>query len=323
MPPSYKKIDYSLRPAKHTERRMLCDILRKLSNFHKLVDYTYVGFGAIAFNDFIMFHKALGIKDMISFEEDNGDRAVLRRLEDNKPFNSIRVVNKKSTLALPDLSWEKPHIVWLDYDDPLLPSMFLDIGTIANHARSGTALAISFSCQKAPEACKPENGEGNDPVANFIANFGKDRVPQGIDEMNLTGWDYGQLGARMLEQELKAVLASRNARLPDDEKLDFIKICSFEYEDGTKMHTLVGIFVQNKDKDICKRCDFSGLDFLEKSSVPRIIIPKLTLKEIKTLEKQLPLQPGERIKYGHIPQSDASRFIQFYRYLPNFSVLEN
>ena len=319
MPSSYKKIDYSLRPAKHTERRMLCDVFRRLSHFFKLVNYTYVGFGAIAFNDFIMFHKALGIKRMVSFEADNG---LLKRLEANKPYNTISIINKKSTVALPELSWKNPHIIWLDYDDPLIPDMFVDAGIVANYAISGSALAITFQCNKAPEA-HANGDENHDALLKFSSNFGAERVPGNIDEMDLSGWDYGKLGAHMLEAEIEAVLASRNLLLPENDQIAFKKICSFEYQDGAKMHTLVGVFVKNEDEGKYQECDFSSLDFLEKSSSPRIIIPKLTLKEIDSLERQLPLKTEERIKYGHIPQGDASRFIEFYRYLPNFSVLEN
>ncbi|NCC61643.1 MAG: hypothetical protein EOM12_12040 [Verrucomicrobiae bacterium] len=299
---------------------MLCDIFRRLSHFYKLTKYTYAGFGAIAFNDFIMFHKALGIKNMISFEADNG---ILKRLEANRPYNTIAIVNKKSTEALPELAWKNPHIIWLDYDDPLIPYMFSDAGIVANHAISGTALAITFQCNKAPEACNRSDDNNHNPLLSFASKFGANRVPEGIDEMDLSGWDYGKLGARMLKTEIESILASRNVRLSENEKITFTKICSFEYQDGAKMHTLVGMFVKEEDKSKFDECDFGSLDFLEKSSMPRIIIPKLTLKEIDSLERQLPLKAGERIKYGHIPQGDASRFIEFYRYLPNFSVLEN
>lgn len=58
---SFNKIDYRLRPAKHAERVMLCDLLRRM-RFSSLESYQYVGFGSVAFVDFRMIHRALGIK---------------------------------------------------------------------------------------------------------------------------------------------------------------------------------------------------------------------------------------------------------------------
>ena len=80
---SFKRIDYSLRPAKHAERRMLCDIFRRLRPFGRVENYVYVGFGSIWFSDFMLMHRSLGIKDMISIEHSIESRD---RIEDNKPF---------------------------------------------------------------------------------------------------------------------------------------------------------------------------------------------------------------------------------------------
>jgi hypothetical protein len=60
---SYEKINYSLRPAKSIERKMLCDAFRRLSAFGKVENYQYIGFGSTYFSDFSLFHKALGISN--------------------------------------------------------------------------------------------------------------------------------------------------------------------------------------------------------------------------------------------------------------------
>ena len=67
---SYQKINYSIRPAKSAERKMLCELIQHLSVFHKLSDYQYIGFGSTYFTDFSLFHRNLGINKMISIEKD-------------------------------------------------------------------------------------------------------------------------------------------------------------------------------------------------------------------------------------------------------------
>ena len=119
MSASFKRIDYSLRPAKHAERRMLCDVFRRLRPFGRVEDYVYVGFGSVWFSDFSLFHRALGIRDMISIEA--ADTAK-ERIEANKPFR-IPVDYRTSNDALPDLDWLRNQFLWLDYDDPMSTDM--------------------------------------------------------------------------------------------------------------------------------------------------------------------------------------------------------
>ena len=107
---SFRRIDYSIRPAKHAERRMLCDIFRRLRPFGRIEDYIYIGFGSVWFSDFSLFHRALGVKKMLSIEHAADAQA---RIEENKPFN-IPVDYRSSADVLPDLDWSSRMFLWLD-----------------------------------------------------------------------------------------------------------------------------------------------------------------------------------------------------------------
>ena len=78
MPPSYRSIDYSLRPGKYAERRMLSEALRKLHPFAAVDSYRYIGMGSIWFTDFAHFHRTLGITDMVSLEREAQHKGPLR-----------------------------------------------------------------------------------------------------------------------------------------------------------------------------------------------------------------------------------------------------
>ena len=320
MAPSFQKINYALRPAKHTERRMLCDVFRQASNFDRLSNYTYVGFGGIEFSDFIMFHRSLGIKNMISMER--ADHA-LPRVESNKPFNTITIVGEPSSKALPKFAWDRPHIIWLDYDDPLKLEMLLDVSTITSKAKSGSILTFSFQCFEAREItlAKPKS---QDAVSHFISTFGRDRVSLETDELDLRGTKFGDLGRKMMLNEIQSQLAIRNLGSDQHETLEYREICSIRYSDNAPMFTVCGIFVSKEDENKFVKCEFESLNFLPaKGNHIEIEVPKLTLREIKALEKQLPLHNGKTIDCGAIPKKDASQFERLYRYLPNFAVLEN
>lgn len=321
MSASFKRIDYSLRPAKHAERRMLCDIFRRLWPFGRVEDYIYVGFGSIWFSDFSLLHRSLGIRNMISIEQVESAKD---RIEDNKPFQ-IPVDYRKSSDALLDLDWSRNLFLWLDYDDPLTTEMLHDVRMIVRRARSGTTLVVSVQCSKAPQlAAAEQDSIDNAPsgIDRFINTFGRDRVPQQTKELNLIGWQFGFLSRFMLIQEIEAELAELNAGNSEIEML-YKLICEIEYEDGAKMTTITVIFYSSQDQDKLNLCRFEELDFLPIAPEPvRIKVPKLTSREFKKLESQLPLSLGVALDLGTIPQAEADHFVKLYRYLPNFAVLE-
>jgi len=321
MSASFRRIDYSLRPAKHAERRMLCDLFRRLRPFGRIEEYVYVGFGSVWFSDFVLFHRALGIKKMISIEQAVSAR---ERIEENKPFQ-IPVEYKKSGEALLHLDWNCKHFLWLDYDDPLTTETLQDLSIVARRAQSGTVLVVSVQCMKAPQIAQAEQDNTASALERFFTDFGRDRVPTDTIEEQLYGWQFGALSRQMVVREIEAALAIRNSNPIDNcgDDIGFHPICEFEYEDGAKMTTVVGVFCAAEEQEALCSCHFEALDFLIDPPRPvRITVPKLTVREFKKLESQLPLAPGASLELGTIPEGEANHFVEMYRYLPNFAVLE-
>lgn len=143
-PTSYERINYALRPAKCVERKMMCDTFRRLAPFARVESYRYVGFGSVYFSDFILFHRALGMSEMISIEkdEDNQDR-----FEFNKPFRCVQLEFGESNDVLPKLAWDARSIVWLDYDGTLTGTVLKDVALLATNMVSGSVLALSYNVE--------------------------------------------------------------------------------------------------------------------------------------------------------------------------------
>jgi hypothetical protein len=320
MSSSFEKIDYSIRPAKHTERRMLSEVFRRLWPFQSISDYVYVGFGAVTFSDFILFHRNLGVREMLSIEREPDS---IERVRENAPFE-IKIDNRSSAEALPDLQWGKRQILWLDYDGALSSDMLLDAGTVAANAASGTVLAVSFNCHRAKELDDVKSAdEGVEAIELFRDRYGRERVSDEVSEDDLYGWPFAKLGRKLFSAEIESSLATRNIEIDQPDVVSFHRICEIEYQDGAKMTTLVGIFVAEKDAEKLFACKFDSLDFLEKDGSPiRIVVPRLTIREIRALERQLPLAQGADINPGFVPLNDANKFVDLYRYLPNFGILE-
>lgn len=322
MTSSFKKINYALRPGKHASRRMLCEVFGRLSPFQPVNKYVYVGFGSVWFEDFILFHRSLGVREMASIER---DKSAQKRIEDNKPFFNITVHYKTASRVLPKLDWKRRHFVWLDYEDPLSTDILIDVKTVSARGLSGTVIAISVPCKRAKEVEKAEaNPKGPSAIDLFRTTFGRQRVQSTVSEAQLEGWPFGRLSRKILKAEIDAALAVRNGSAAREDELSFTPICDIEYDDGTEMTTVVGIIAAAKDKDAVAKCEFTHLDFLPKNSkLVQIKVPKLTVREIRKLEQQLPIPINGKLDPGSIPALEAREFAKLYRYLPNFAVLES
>jgi hypothetical protein len=323
MKDSFRRIDYSVRPAKHAERRMLCDVFRRLAAFDPVEQYRYVGFGSVWFSDFILFHRALGIRHMLSIEQAAASK---NRFEANRPFN-LDIDFRTSTLVLPDMGYDRRQFIWLDYDDPLSPDMLRDVAIIATRARSGTVLVVSMQCHRAPEIAEADRERAIDENAataeeRFRLKFGA-RVDPEIGREDLSGWSFGNLSRAIMLSEIASALETRRLANPADE-ISMFRICDFEYEDGAKMTTLAVVFFSPQEENRFDACGFGNLEFVENpGEAVYIPTPKLTPREFRQLESQLPLAAGSDLVIGHIPPGEAAGFTRLYRYFPNFAVVES
>ncbi len=316
---SFRKINYSLRPAKHAERKMMGELFRRLAAFAPIEEYRYVGLGSVWFADFSLYHKSLGITDMVSIERATGSRV---RFEANRPFN-IQMKFMPTTKALPELDWKKRSIVWLDYDGVLSTDILLDARLVGGSCRSGTIIAISVNCGRAEEINAAED-DPNGPTAleRFRVTFGRERVANEVAEDDLLGRRFAKLSRDIILAEIEEAVALRNGQ--GDSNSRFAPIISFSYKDDAPMTTIVGLLYDEMEQDNFAMCHFDELDFLRAGNeLIDIKVPKLTIKELRYLENQLPLANGNELKLeGDIPLTEANAFADLYRYLPNFATLE-
>lgn len=313
---SFERIDYSVRPAKYAERRMLRDVLRKVTYFAPPEAYRYVGFGSVWFADFILFHRALGIRDMVSIESKKSAQA---RVQANAPFN-IKLVFQRSGPALRALDWKSHQFIWLDYDDAIDNEKLADATLVATRAQSGTILAVTFRAAQAKEY--DSHGKTVGAAENaFRSTFAASLYPDNIADDDLTGYPFAKLSRSMLLTAIEASLDARGGPVAD--RMRFRTICSIDYADGVLMTTLVGMFHLESDTHKVDACGFADLDFVTDPHSPvRIELPLLTPREMRAVEAQLPLEPGGSIDHGTSPLVHALRLEKFYRYLPNYMVAE-
>jgi len=318
MPPgSYSKINYRLRPAKATERKMICDSLRCLTPFGDIESYRYVGFGSTYFSDFILFHKWLHIEDMISIEK---DRSAKDRFEYNKPFGCIDIKYGTSDEELPKIQWNSKAIVWLDYDSPLNLQVLEDIDFLIGKIYSGSVLIVTVSAeQERPSQEGLTREEINKFRRDKLEESLSGKVPTGLKPIDLTGSRLSSLYERIIINQVKQSINDLNAARSASSGLSYRQIFNFRYADGARMLTIGWLFFDDNDLDLATNCRFNKPFNIREGDEPyEIQVPNLTLKEVQYLDSKMPTTDCDSLQRICIPLKDVRRYSELYKYFPSF-----
>jgi hypothetical protein len=310
---SYRAINYGLRPAKCVERKMLAEAFRKLSVFDHLENYWYIGFGSTYFSDFYLFHKLLNITKMDSIEKDSGNK---ERFEFNRPYKCIKIHFRDSSFVLPTLNWESSRtIVWLDYDGLLTDSVLEDINTVFGSAISGSIIVVSMN---ADPTQPPE--DRLDSLGNRI---GKNRIPVGTRKNDFSKWGTAKIYREIINNEILETLVNRNGGSSQSDEMMYHQLFNFHYEDGAKMLTVGGIINSVNESNLYQACNFEQMNFIRENEEPYLIrIPNLTYREIRHLDRLLPITSQLSKTLPHVPEIDIEDYSKIYRYYPTFAEAE-
>ena len=304
MPDSYRKVDYRIRLEKHTERRMLVQLFQRISQVFPIESYQYIGFGSIYFADFILFHKVFGIDVMTSIE-DTDDK---RRFEFNKPYSFIKMVYEHSSRALPALSWSMPTILWLDYDSVLDSDVISDTRLFVQRAPSRSIFIATVNAEA-------EKSDGD----WFLERVGED-ISSLFAKRDLTRAKFPATCITSMTKVIDLALDIRNGTDPDP--VSFRALASLEYQDGSRMATLVGILLNDEDSRRFEECKLEGLGFLNTKEPFRIFVPKLTPSERRAIDQLIPDIGIPRTRFLGVPQNDIERYLQVYRYAPLYAEVD-
>ncbi len=168
--PSWRKVPYGTRPAKHVERKMLAEAMARLDTLQPLEDWRYVGLGSLWFTDFALFHRRLGVRLLHSIEDEQ-DEGLKQRFRDNAPF-ATQMHFGKTTSQLPKVPWDRPAVVWLDYDDKFRSWMFEDVDHVVSACADPTLLLFTLNVS-------PGTEPGDGRRAELAERLGsEDRLPK-------------------------------------------------------------------------------------------------------------------------------------------------
>ncbi|MGD9641394.1 MAG: O-methyltransferase [Elusimicrobiales bacterium] len=317
--PSFSKFDYRVRPNKSTERKMLVDAFRRLSGFAPVEKYRYIGLGSTTFADFILFHKALNISDMISIEHRTEYEP---RFEFNRPFECIDIKYGDSNKILPELKWDKKTITWLDYDGALTDAVLQDVAFLSAKCVSGSLMVITVNASgyhqhPGQKYTKAEQGF-KDKLGKQLAR----EVPSWATGINLQGDEMAKTYKRIIYDEVAARLRDRNGMAAPEEVIEFEPLINLVYRDGARMLTVGGIFFKHSEKDSFSKCQFAALDFIGKE-LYEIQVPVITPRERHYLNQHLPKGALDKITEAiGLTKEEIYNYARSYRYSPSYAEIE-
>ena len=283
---SYKKINYNLRMAKTVERKMFIEAFRKLSVFQKIEKYRYVGFGSTYFNDFILYHKSLGLNNMVSIEKEINESD---RFTFNKPYSCIKLNFGTSTLVLPTLSWDEKTILWLDYDNDLNDSILSDINSFVASAKSGSMLILTIKAHPCLINTNDEKERQEKRLLDIQKRIAQEKIPPTLTGKNLNLYSLHKVYRNIIFNEIESCLLQRNGLLSEENKFRANQIFNILYQDGARMLTLGFVLYSKMDDTKMNDASFEDLNFFSNTEKTfNIEIPNLTLKELKFLDSLLP-----------------------------------
>ena len=303
---SPKILNYETRPCKFTERRML------LASFMRIIgvlkqEYQYKGFGGLAFTDFKLFHKELHINQMHSIEACYSKE----KIEFNKPYSFITIEHNRSTNILSQIDLKKPTIIWLDYDDTLSYTIFMDLQKVLQELPHGSIYVMSCNRE-----LKNENNE-TCSVEELRERFGH-VVPFHLQKDCCADINVANTIKQMMEIKCKEIINERNKLA--QETVFFKTLYNIKYAEyrGARMYTFGGIVLKDSDKEM--NLNLSEFDFISTDTPYEINIPNLTHVETNYLNKILNIEEKEQqlVKKDILSADDIEKYKKFYKYLPNF-----
>lgn len=318
------RVQYDLRPCKQVERRMIVDALQRLAaTGFAIADYQYTGFGSIYFVDFILFHKLLGLHALLSLER---QLSLQRRVEFNRPFSCVDIKMVPASSEIPNLSRDRRHLLWLDYDGVMHKDFLSDIQSAVTVLTPGSILLVTVDVEP-PEGhdykeVDPDFDQLKDVLGPKQWKCYFEFHASAYLELGLSDADFGK--SQLVVRSTEILRAAFNKHILVRSELEFLPMFNFVYKDSHSMLTMGGMIASRAEKREVKASSLSETAYYRNnfdSSPFEIKVPRLTRKERIYLDREMPCVEGWVPEDFDLDAGETARYRELYRFLPAFAEL--
>jgi hypothetical protein len=262
------------------------------------------------FADFVMAHKRLKIRKMVSIES---DPIVASRAKFNRPYRFIAVEEGNSHDILPELLKRKgyrrsPWIVWLDYDGILSGDSLSDIYLILDEAPYDSALIVTFNVQSGRYG--QTTSDRKESLEDLFGEMNED-----LDDQLNQNASFARTIQRLLLDDMVGY-TSRHGR-------DEVAIPAFDmrYKDSQWMATVGVLLPRASTSEVIGQ--LVAKPVWRGMPTEPINTPLLTSREVATLQSNLPhLRRLSRRRVRQLgfdlEQAKIDAYVQYYAEYPTF-----
>lgn len=310
--------DFSVRPNKSIERKLMLECFLALIPEFRIRNYRYIGFGSFWFTDFLLFHKRLRIRRMISIERPE----FAGRAEFNAPLKCIEVKSGESTLVLPDLTFQQNDLLWLDYDKGLSGPWRKDAEIALPQLQPGGIFVVTVNAGKRQVTNQIDEDGDSITKIEALERLVGDLVPSDLTNSGITVSTFPIIVGDILINCFRRLVRLANPNM------EFEVLFNFCYADNATMVTIGGMVVDSSTKGRLQKCNLGAIDFLTGSTQCRINAPALTLKEKQTIDRKLPkttplLESDLPVKLKNgLKLKEVRGYQKYYQYYPVFAELQ-
>jgi hypothetical protein len=238
------------------------------------------------------------------------------RVTFNVPFACVQPEFGDTSEVLPRLPWQTPLIIWLDYDKRIDFGKLDDIKFCIQNMLSGSALAATF--RVSPNDFDSTAGLPDlDRRLRIINEDVRGCIPDSVTPGVTANLD--TTSRLIMNAAIDEGINDRNLAVPEDQQVTYRQFLFFWYDDGTPMVTIGGLVMNEADSSRFEKADLADLPFIRQHDEPyRLRPPKLTLRERRYIDQQLPRDPGTVLACAGILTEDLDEYARLYRYFPWF-----
>jgi hypothetical protein len=312
---SFKQFDYSLRPSKQVERKIMIEVLLRLSTAGcDISEYAYLGFGSVYYVDFIMFHKYLFIDTMTCIEW--GD--VAKRMRFNKPFKFIELKLGSLSKHIPRISRQQKLLVWLDYDRPLDEEMLQDIDGVSSRLGRKSIFVVTTDARpKLPKDLfdlEAKSLAQREAITRDTYNgWFNQYVASPVTRTTVSGTHVAPLFYEAILERIRQTLTRRS------EGLQFIQLFNYFYADGAPMLTVGGLIGTDEDRKALGATGILAHEMVRTSAEPlQISVPPLTVREKHWLDQRLDSKLTPAKLRFELDDRLLKNYVKFYKEYPAY-----
>lgn len=329
--PSFERFDYQLRSNKNIERKLVFDLLAGGRLKFGFQHYRYIGLGSMWFADHRLAHRILGIDDLVSIERAiHADRA-----DFNKPYRSLDVLPGEVSEILSNLYpdyWQKPTIVWLDYDGALNNEIAIDLERLLSVLAIDSVLIVTVN---ASYRTYKRNSGGNNRAVTAIESTLGDVVPARLKPatrpsgppLDVLETDFPIMLAESLLSYLAHKTRATGRRDANGKTVQFVPLYNVSHKDGADMVTIGGAISSGANETAWRQLLLEDRVLENSAGFPKhcsLDLVPLTLKEKLALDALLPSDGSVPIDVAaqgsgiRLEAEQVQKYERYYRHFPIF-----